>query len=75
MTQRLIFVFITMLLVMRTELPGALDRPKLQIINGTTQVMDVFWINDKGERVPNGSVQPGSNTIISTTQAPIRKAG
>jgi arylsulfatase A-like enzyme len=67
MTQRLIFVFITMLLVMRTELPGALDRPKLQIINGTTQVMDVFWINDKGERVPNGSVQPGSNTIISTT--------
>lgn len=67
MTRRLILVFITCLLVMRTELHAALDRPKLQIINGTPQAVDVFWINDQGERVPNGSVQPGRNTIISTT--------
>lgn len=67
MTRRLILVFITCLLVMRTELHAALDRPKLQIINGTPQVVDVFWINEKGERVPNGSVPPGKHTIISTT--------
>ncbi len=67
MTRRLILAFITALLVMRTELPAALDRPQLQVINGTTQIVDVFWINDQGERVPNGSVPPGKNTIVSTT--------
>jgi hypothetical protein len=48
-------------------LHAALDRPKLQIINGSTQVVEVFWINDKGERIPNGTVQPGKHTIIGTT--------
>ena len=48
-------------------LHAALDRPKLQIINDTAQAIDVFWISDKGERVPNGSVQPGKHTIIGTT--------
>jgi hypothetical protein len=54
-------------LLLLTPLRAALDRPKLQIINGGTQVVDVFWINDKGVRVPNGSVPPGKNTIISTS--------
>lgn len=49
------------------SLHAALDRPKLQIINGTTQVVDVFWINEKGERIPNGIVPPGKHTIIGTT--------
>lgn len=67
MPRCLILVFITTLLVMRAELHAALDRPKLQIINGTSQVVDVFWIDDKGERVPNGSVPPGKDTILSTS--------
>ena len=43
------------------------SRPKLQIINGSEQVIDVFWLNPDGERVPNGTVEPGKNTIIGTT--------
>lgn len=67
MLRRLTLLLTAALLVMRLELHAALDRPKLQIINGSAQVVDVFWINDKGERVPNGSVPPGRNTIISTS--------
>lgn len=44
-----------------------LPRPKLQILNGSTQTADVFWLKSDTERVPNGSVAPGRNTIITTT--------
>lgn len=50
-----------------SALHAALDRPKLQIINGTAQVVEVFWINENGEQIPNGTVQPGKHTIIGTT--------
>ncbi len=43
------------------------ERPKLQFINGSAQTMDVFWIKSATERVSNGSVAPGENTIITTT--------
>ncbi len=55
------------MLLTSTSLHAALERPKLQIINGTAQVVEVFWINEKGERIPNGTVQPGKHTIIGTT--------
>ena len=42
-------------------------RPQLQIITGTPHVIDVFWLNDSGERVPQGSVEPGKYRLISTT--------
>jgi dipeptidyl-peptidase-4 len=42
-------------------------RPKIQIINGSTQAVDVFWLKSDTERVPNGSVAPGENTVITTT--------
>ncbi len=42
-------------------------RPKLQIINGSRQPMDIFWIKSETERVPNGSVAPGKDTIFTTT--------
>ena len=45
----------------------AQDRPKLQIINGSDQTVDCFWLKPDGERVRNGSVEPGKNTIIDTT--------
>ena len=67
MPRRLIPLFLATLLFMRADLHAALDRPKLQIINGTTQVVDVFWITEKGERIPNGTVPPGKHTIIGTT--------
>lgn len=45
----------------------AAERPKLQFINGSAQTMDVFWLKSDSERVANGSVAPGENTIITTT--------
>ena len=41
--------------------------PKLQIINGSDQTIDVFWLKSDTERVSNGSAAPGQHTIISTT--------
>ncbi|MEI6533977.1 MAG: zinc-dependent peptidase [Verrucomicrobiaceae bacterium] len=41
--------------------------PKLQIINGSSETIDIFWLKPGSERVPNGSVAPGNETIISTT--------
>ena len=42
-------------------------RPKLQIINGSSETIDIFWLKSATERVPNGAVAPGKETIISTT--------
>ncbi len=55
--------------------PGFLDaadspqlpRPKLQIINGSSEIADIFWLKSDNERVPNGSVAPGKDTVITTT--------
>jgi hypothetical protein len=42
-------------------------RPRLQIINGSGQPIDVFWLKSESERVANGSVAPGKDTVITTT--------
>ncbi len=42
-------------------------RPQLQIINGSRQAVDVFWLKSDTERVPNGNIEPGRNTILTTT--------
>ena len=42
-------------------------RPRLQIINGSSQAIDISWLKSDTERVPNGSVAPGKDTIITTT--------
>jgi len=42
-------------------------RPKLQIINGSSQTLDIFWLKSDTERVPNGSVAPGKDAVITTT--------
>src|SRR5688572_6355915 len=34
-------------------------QPQLQIINGTSQTVDVFWLKSDEERVSNGSIAPG----------------
>ena len=48
--------------------PGASPlRPRLQIINGSHQPIEVFWIKSATERVSNGIVAPGKDTIITTT--------
>ena len=42
-------------------------RPKLQFINGSSETIDIFWLKSDSEKVPNGSVPPGKETIITTT--------
>lgn len=42
-------------------------RPKLQIINGSDRKIDVYWLKSDTERIPNGSVEPGKDTLITTT--------
>ena len=42
-------------------------RPRLQISNGSSQHADIFWIKSDTERVANGSVAPGRDTLITTT--------
>ncbi len=42
-------------------------RPQLQIFNGSQQTVEVFWLKNDTERVSNGSIAPGKNTIITTT--------
>ena len=42
-------------------------RPKLQILNGSALTVDVFWLKNEAERVANGTVAPGKDTIITTT--------
>lgn len=42
-------------------------RPRLQIINGSSQPIEVYWIKSDRERVLNGRVEPGKDTMITTT--------
>jgi Mlc titration factor MtfA (ptsG expression regulator) len=50
-----------------TGLAAEEARPKLQIINGSDQPVDVFWLKSDTERIANGSVEAGKDTIITTT--------
>lgn len=42
-------------------------RPRLQIINVSDQSIEIFWLKTASERVPNGSVAPGKDSVITTT--------
>ena len=46
---------------------SASRRPKLQIINGSEQTVDVFWVESDAKRVPNGSIKPGEDSVITTS--------
>ena len=64
-------LFTTLLLASLASLNAAdapqLPRPKLQIINGSSQTVDIFWLKSDTERVPNGSVASGEDAVIATT--------
>ena len=65
-------LLLAILLLVPPAVSGAADsseppRPKLQIINGSSQAIDVFWLKSETERVPNGSVAPGKDALITTT--------
>lgn len=55
-----------------TPVTGAADktprpRPRLQIINGSDQTIEVFWLKSDTERVANGTIEPGKDTIFTTS--------
>ncbi len=43
------------------------SRPQLQIINGSQQTLQIYWIRSDGKRISNGKVKPGKDTFITTT--------
>jgi hypothetical protein len=59
---------VTALIVCSPLVWAALEtRAKLQIINGSAQTVDVYWLKSEKERIANGTVAPGQDTIIGTT--------
>ncbi len=42
-------------------------RPQLQIINGSEQMVNVYWLESDTKRVENGSIKPGLNQVITTS--------
>ena len=65
---RSILPLLTILFVLCGQARAAeIPRPKLQIINGSGQSVDIFWLKSDTERVPNGTVEPGQETILTTT--------
>ncbi len=52
-------------LAMADEAKG--NRPRLQIINGSKEAIDVVWLKSPTERVPNGVVPAGEDFVFTTT--------
>ena len=67
MSQHLRIFFIAALLCAALPIRAQEARPVLQILNGSRQTLDVFWLKSDTERVANGSVAPGQDTTITTT--------
>jgi len=43
------------------------ERPELQIINRSSQPIEVFWLKSDADRVSNGTAAPGDSRSIETT--------
>jgi hypothetical protein len=59
--------FLVLLLTGAAALGADALRPRLQILNGTAQRVEVFWLKSDKERVANGAVAPGEDSVITTT--------
>lgn len=46
---------------------NSFPRPKLRILNGSQQDVEVFWLKSDRERVSNGVIRPGKDSIITTS--------
>jgi hypothetical protein len=43
------------------------SKARLQLINGTDETVEVYWIKSQQDRVHQGSIEPGKNKVIHTT--------
>lgn len=50
-----------------TPAVGATPHPALQVINGSEQTIEVFWLKAINERVSKGKVRSGRDKIIATS--------
>jgi hypothetical protein len=48
-------------------LPGSGSGARLQILNGSRQTVDVAWIKSDTEQLPQGSVEPGKDLVLTTS--------
>jgi len=63
-----LFLLVFIVLLKPAALAGASEgRPVLQILNGSDQPLDIWWLQSPGERVANGQLQPGEQSFIQTT--------
>ncbi len=58
---------ITLCVFIATNVAPAAPRPRLQIINGSDETVEVTWLSADGRRVPNGVIPPGEDNVITTT--------
>lgn len=42
-------------------------RPRLQVINASTETVDLFWLPAEGPEKPSGTISPGKDLVIDTT--------
>jgi hypothetical protein len=65
----LLFMLVVMLLGRAPPVVADDDapRPTLQVINGSGQAVDVFWLKSAGERVVQEEIPAGGETWIATT--------
>ena len=70
---KFILCAVALMVVTLTSMTGCRDRvaagpepvlPQLQIINGSSQPVDIFWLQSDTERVANGSIEPGKDKVI-----------
>ncbi len=60
-------LFYILLLALFGQVVQANEKPKLRILNGGTAAIEVFWLKSPTERVPNGIIEPGKDSVITTT--------
>ncbi|MCA9042901.1 MAG: hypothetical protein KDA69_01195 [Planctomycetaceae bacterium] len=51
----------------QAEEPQSGRRPTLQIINGSQQPVHVYWLESETQRVSNGRIEPGRDSLITTS--------
>lgn len=65
-TASLALICLTFAVAQGHDAPGG-PRPRLQVINGSDQPLDVFWLPSERKRVLNVSIKPGFHALIDTT--------
>ena len=64
---KIVFATLLMAVAQAEDEAAKFPQPKLQIINGSPQTIDLFWLKSNTEKIPNGFVAPGEQTTITTT--------